>query len=152
MSEIESQGLSWENSDMSVHDLLHRAEEIAREAHKDQKRESGGPYIEHSQRIAESFSATEYEERIVSWLHDVIEDCPKWNYADLVEFPEEILLAIASVTRLPNESYLQFILRSAKNPLGCRVKMADIRDNLRDLKRSARRDKYELALHILTSA
>ncbi len=132
--------------------LVVRAEEIAREAHKDQKRDGGGPYIEHPRRIAESFAPIDYKERIVSWLHDVIEDCPEWNYADLVRegFPEEILLAISSVTRLPNESYLQFIVRSSNNLIGRMVKVADIRDNLtEDLKPSARRDKYELALHIL---
>ena len=71
------------------------------------------------------------EERIVAVLHDVCEDCPGWTFESLRGdgFSEEILAALDSVTKREGEAYEEFVLRAAANPIGRRVKLADLRDN-----------------------
>lgn len=44
-------------------------------------------------------------------------------------FSEEILAALDSVTKREGETYEEFALRAAINPIGRRVKLADLRDN-----------------------
>src|SRR5262245_41054517 len=81
---------------------------------------------------------TSAQERIVAVLHDVCEDCPGWTFERLrgEGFSEEILAALDSVTKREGEAYEQFALRAAANPIGRRVKLADLRDNS-DLSRIA---------------
>lgn len=40
-----------------------------------------------------------------------------------------VIAAIESVTRRPGESYEEFVERAAANPIGRRVKLADLEDN-----------------------
>jgi hypothetical protein len=71
-------------------------------------------------------------------------------------FSETVLRAIDAVTRRPEEDYEQFVRRAGVDPIGRRVKLADLRDNAdlsripqpseRDLERVA---KYERAIAIL---
>jgi hypothetical protein len=51
-------------------------------------------------------------------------------------FSEEIGVALKSVTKRNGETYEEFIRRSATNPIGVRVKLADLNDNC-DLSRIA---------------
>lgn len=55
---------------------LHRAIEIAAEAHRDQTDKAGAPYLLHPLRVMMSLDTD--EERIVGVLHDVVEDGPGW--------------------------------------------------------------------------
>ena len=63
-------------------------------------------------------------EMITGVLHDVLEDTP-WTEADLRRegFAEEILAALDCLTRWPGETYEDFILRVAGNPLARKVKL-----------------------------
>ena len=79
------------------------------------------------------------DERIVAVLHDVCEDCPCWTFDRLrVEgFPDHIIAALDSVTKRDGEDYEAFVRRAAANPIGRRVKLADLKDNC-DLSRISR--------------
>lgn len=69
-------------------------------------------------------------ERITAVLHDVVEDCGVTLETLRAEgFPEQVIEAVDSVTRRPEESYEAFVLRAASNPIGRRVKLVDLQDN-----------------------
>ena len=108
---------------------LERAIVIAAEAHAGITDKGGAPYILHPLRMM--MDLTSAEERIVAVLHDVCEDCPGWTFERLrgEGFSEEILAALDSVTKREGETYEEFALRAAVNPIGRRVKLADLRDN-----------------------
>lgn len=139
--------------------LLYKAKKIADKAHKGQKDRYGAPYIGHVMRVSNSGRTT--DEKIVGALHDLIEDCPDYDYDFLRAegFPEYILFAIKCLTKTsPDENYEDFILRTEKSPLSIAVKLNDLRDNMditrinrplneKDLKRL---NKYLKAYRYLT--
>ena len=113
---------------------LHRAIEIATEAHKGQFDKSGKDYIEHPLRVME-MGKTE-EEKIVGVLHDVVEDTP-WTFEMLEAegFSSEVIAALKCVTKISEkENYDDFIERIKKNPLAVAVKINDLTDNM-DIRR-----------------
>ncbi|QXI04005.1 HD domain-containing protein [Pseudomonas tensinigenes] len=107
---------------------LERAIAIAATAHAGQVDKGGAPYILHPLKVM--LRMTSLEERIVAVLHDVVEDC-EISLDDLRKegFSEEVLTAIASVTKVPGESYDDFVERAAQNPIGRVVKLADLEEN-----------------------
>jgi hypothetical protein len=134
---------------------LEHAIALAAKAHQGQVDKAGAPYILHPLRVM--LSLITVEERITAVLHDVIEDCgwsPEMLRAE--GFSETIIEAVDSVTRRTGESYEDFVLRAAANPVGRRVKLADLRDNC-DLSRIAaptQRDhervtKYHRAIELI---
>ena len=114
--------------------MLDKAIAIAAQAHLGQKDRVGAPYILHPLRVM--FRVQSEAEMIVAALHDVVEDCPAWDFDRLREegFSEEIIDAIDHVTRRDGETYEAFVDRSAGNELARRVKLADLEDNM-DIKR-----------------
>lgn len=144
---------------MTKEQLLYKAIKIADKAHKGQKDKYGAPYIGHVMRVCNSGRTT--DEKIVGALHDLIEDCPDYDYDFLRAegFPEYILFAIKCLTKTtPDENYDDFILRTEKSPLSVAVKLNDLRDNMdisrinrplteKDLKRL---NKYLKAYRYLT--
>jgi guanosine-3',5'-bis(diphosphate) 3'-pyrophosphohydrolase len=110
--------------------MLEKAIIIAAEAHKMQVDKSGKPYILHPLRVM--LNVETKDEMICAVLHDVIEDS-KVKPKDLLEkgFTVEIIEAILSVTKNPEDKdYFDFIERAKKNPIGRKVKIADLNDNL----------------------
>ena len=136
---------------------LERAIAIAAAAHEGQVDKGGAPYILHPLRVM--LRVNTLEERIVAVLHDVVEDCGI-SFDDLRNegFSETVLMAIASVTKVPGESYEAFVERAAQNPIGRVVKLADLEENS-DLSRIAqpswedleRVEKYRRAIGVLRS-
>jgi (p)ppGpp synthase/HD superfamily hydrolase len=136
---------------------LERAIAIAAAAHEGQVDKGGVPYILHPLKVM--LRVNTLEERIVAVLHDVVEDCGI-SFDDLRKegFSETVLSAIASVTKVPGESYEAFIERAAQNPIGRVVKLADLEENS-DLSRIAqpswedleRVEKYRRAIGVLRS-
>lgn len=134
---------------------LEHALVLATRAHAGQVDKGGEPYILHPLRVMLRLRTT--EERIAALLHDAVEDTP-WTLEDLARegFSETVLRAVDAVTRRPEEDYEQFVRRAGADPIGRRVKLADLRDNAdlsripqpseRDLERVA---KYERAIAIL---
>ncbi|MBY8959658.1 HD domain-containing protein [Pseudomonas sp. MIS38] len=114
---------------------LERAIAIAATAHAGQVDKGGAPYILHPLKVMLRMSTL--EESIVAVLHDVVEDCAI-SLDDLRKegFSEEVLSAIESVTKVPGESYEDFVERAAQNPIGRVVKLADLEENS-DLSRIA---------------
>ena len=109
--------------------MLERAIAIAVEAHSGQVDKAGSPYILHPLRVMLSLNSN--DERIVGVLHDVCEDCPGWDFDRLRRegFPEIIIDALCSVTKIEGESYEDFVLRASRNRIGKAVKIADLVDN-----------------------
>ena len=139
---------------------LERAIEIAVEAHKGVLDKGGNPYVLHPLRMM--FAVSNEEEKIVAVLHDVIEDSIDWEFERLEKegFSAAVIDALRSVTKITeDEDYDAFIERAMTNPIGRRVKIADLRDNLdvtrigelaeKDMKRI---NKYKKALARLTGA
>lgn len=136
---------------------LEHAIAIAAAAHEGQVDKGGAPYILHPLKVM--LRVNTLEERIVAVLHDVVEDCGV-SLDDLRKegFSETVLTAIASVTKVPGESYEAFVERAAQNPIGRVVKLADLEENS-DLSRIAqpswedleRVEKYRRAIGVLRS-
>ena len=140
---------------------LERAIEIAVIAHKGARDKAGEPYILHPLRMMMRVGSQ--TEKIVAILHDVIEDSQpphRWELDDLRRegFSEEVLTALDGVTRRADESYEEFVRRSAGNPVSRRVKIADLEDNM-DVRRIheltendvARLKRYMSAWRFLTN-
>ena len=86
---------------------IEKAYRIARDAHKDQKRKSGEPYIIHPLCVAIILADLERDKEtiIAGILHDVVEDTIM-SYDDLVqEFGEEVALLVDGVTKLTQISW-----------------------------------------------
>lgn len=142
---------------MLMTQTLERAIAIAATAHAGQVDKGGAPYILHPLKVM--LRMTTLEERIVAVLHDVVEDC-EISLDDLRKegFSEVVLSAIESVTKVPGESYEDFVERAAQNPIGRVVKLADLEENS-DLSRIAspswedleRIEKYRRAIGRLRS-
>lgn len=116
---------------MKKEELLAIAIKIASDAHCSQIDKASQPYVLHPLRVMFALDTT--EEKIVGVLHDVIEDTPiTYSYLEECGFKgeTEILDALKSVTREENETYDEFINRAALNPIGRKVKLADLDDNM----------------------
>ena len=112
---------------------LEQAIAVAVEAHKGQVDKYGQPYILHPLRVM--FRLESVVDKIVGILHDVVEDT-EMTFADLRQmgYSEEVIEALAGVTRRSDETYAAFVLRSRQHPISRRVKLADLEDNM-DLRR-----------------
>lgn len=109
--------------------MLNKAIEIANRAHKGQVDKAGAPYILHPLRV---MMAQENKiERICAVLHDVVEDS-EITLDDIREegFSEEIIEVLDCLTKRARESYNNFIGRILGNETACRVKLADLCDNM----------------------
>jgi (p)ppGpp synthase/HD superfamily hydrolase len=107
---------------------LEDAIQLAAKAHAGQLDKGNNPYILHPLRVM--LALDDLPSRITGILHDVIEDTP-YTLEDLsaLGYPESILQALDCLSRRKEESYEEFILRIKENPLACKVKLADLRDN-----------------------
>ena len=113
--------------------LLERAIALAVEKHAGQTDRVGAPYILHPLRVM--FRVEGDLDRTVAILHDVVEDTDV-TFDDLraMGFSEAVIAALDGVTRRDDETYEEFVERSAANPVSMRVKLADLEDNM-DLRR-----------------
>jgi len=138
--------------------MLNKAIAIAAKAHDGQVDKGGNPYILHPLRVmmnCESETA-----KICAVLHDVIEDT-NITLEDLKSkgFDDEIIATLDCLTKRKGESYNDFVSRVLPNELACRVKLADLADNM-DLTRiqnptaadEARIQKYKLAADRISDA
>ena len=109
--------------------MLNKAIEIANRAHMGQVDKAGEPYILHPLRVM--MTQVNEIERICAVLHDVIEDS-NVTFDDLrgEGFSEEIIEVLNCITKRPGESYDDFIDRILDNETACRVKLADLCDNM----------------------
>lgn len=110
-------------------ELREKAMQIAEKVHSSQVDKGGKPYINHPVRVERMCSRQ--EDRLVALLHDTVEDGDiASEYLLMVGFPQEVVDAVLSVSRKRGEDYFDFILRCKENPIGRRVKIADLKDNM----------------------
>lgn len=137
---------------------VEEAIELAVRAHHGQTDKYGQPYILHVLGVAGRCRSL--EEKIVAFLHDVVEDT-EHTFDDLrnLGFCERIIEAVECLTRRKGERYDSFVRRIAPNPLARAVKLADLEDNM-DVRRSNRQikekdsermEKYRKAWQYLSS-
>lgn len=120
---------SVKKSMMNFDELREKAMQIAIKVHKGQLDKGGNDYINHPVRVERR--CTCQEDRLVALLHDTIEDGDiTADYLLMQGFPREIVDAILSVSRNKDEDYFEFIQRCKANPIGRRVKICDLEDNM----------------------
>ena len=108
---------------------LQRAIEIAVQAHKDQTRSNGSPYILHPLRVMFKLAPIE-PLMIIGVLHDVVEDS-EVGFSDLkiAGFSTRIVRAVNVLTKtgIIYEDYIRIV---RCNELARKVKIADLEDNI----------------------
>lgn len=98
-------------------DFIIKAYNFAYEAHKDQKRESGEPYIIHPVEVACILCDLGLDSNTIAagLLHDVIEDT-QYTFDDLAkEFNQEVAYLVEGVTKLEKIKYKTLEERQADN-------------------------------------
>ena len=132
------------SSDIS---MIEKAYKIAYEAHKDQKRKSGEPYIIHPLCVALILAELELDKETIvgGILHDVVEDTVMTIDEIAREFSDEVALLVDGVTKLTQldlsqdkieiqaENLRKMFLAMAKDIRVILIKLADRLHNLRTL-------------------
>ena len=127
--------------------MVEKAYRIASEAHKDQKRKSGEPYIIHPLCVAIILADLELDKEtiIAGLLHDVVEDTVMTNEEIRAEFGEDVEHLVDGVTKLGQLSYdadkvevqgenlRKMFLAMAKDIRVIVIKLADRLHNMRTL-------------------
>lgn len=129
---------------------LDRAIEIALDAHAGQTDKAGEPYFLHCNRVAASVRGI--DEKIVAYLHDVVEKRERWTLERLKAegFSNAIVSAVDALTKRDDENEALFVRRAASNDLARAVKQADLKDNLQQaLANALDTAKYSDGLKIL---
>ena len=112
------------------------------------------PYIVHPERVAAAMAKLFPDNlvyQIVAWLHDVLEDTSVTR-EKLIELGigEESVVMVENLSRDPEDSYFDFIMKFRYLHMSRQVKIGDITDNMEDnLKEGSMKDKYRLARYAL---
>lgn len=127
--------------------MIEKAYKIAKEAHKDQARKSGEPYIIHPLWVGIILADLEMDKEtiVAGMLHDAVEDTDMTLDDITRDFGEEVTLLVDGVTKLGQLSYSQdklevqaenlrkMFLAMAKDIRVIIIKLADRLHNMRTL-------------------
>lgn len=161
-------------------DIFAKAYALATEAHKDDVRSNGDPYMTHvdaviigSFRIAFRYIETQklktdcIEEIItVAALHDVCEDHPDTpslsdvekmfltNTSAPLEAVCRIIQSVSAITKKPRgeELYGDYVTRVSTEAWSSIVKLADLSHNMSDLNPGNLLDKYDITYCVISAA
>ncbi|MDP2892067.1 MAG: bifunctional (p)ppGpp synthetase/guanosine-3',5'-bis(diphosphate) 3'-pyrophosphohydrolase [Bacillota bacterium] len=143
-------------------ELLKKAMEFAKNAHRDQKRQSGEPFFSHPYEVADILAelGLDMETIIAGLLHDVIEDTNITLDTLKDEFGPEIAKLVDGVTKLGHfefktkeeeqaESLRKMLLAMAKDIRVILIKLADRLHNMRTLEYFEEKKRKEIATETL---
>ena len=143
-------------------DMLLRAYDFAREAHRSQKRASGEPYFIHPCAVAEILVdlGLDAETIAAALLHDVIEDTSATEDTVRENFGEEVLSLVAGVTKLDKivfksqeeeeaENFRKIFIAMAKDIRVIIIKLADRLHNMRSLNFLSKERQQKMARETL---
>ena len=127
--------------------LIRKAYELAADAHKDQRRRSGEPYIIHPLCVALILANLEMDKETIigAILHDIVEDTEITLEQVAEQFGDEVALLVDGVTKLTQlswnadkveiqaENLRHMLLAMAKDIRVILIKLADRLHNMRTL-------------------
>jgi len=125
--------------------LLLKAVGFIIDAHKEQIRKSGEPYIKHPIEVAKILADLKMDSAVVvtGLLHDVVEDTEHSNKEIQEKFGTEIAEMVDSVTKISNiqkgidrtaQTFKKFLAYISKHPQIVAIKLADRLNNMYTLK------------------
>jgi guanosine-3',5'-bis(diphosphate) 3'-pyrophosphohydrolase len=122
-----------------------RAYEVAEQAHEDQRRRSGDPYITHPLAVTTILAelGMDITTLVAALLHDTVEDTKQTLDSIRVEFGDDVAHLVDGVTKLDKvqfgdaaeaETIRKMVVAMARDPRVLVIKLADRLHNMRTLR------------------
>lgn len=119
-----------ESKDEKGMSALERAVELATRRHAGQADKAGQPYLLHLLRVMHQVEGDIAKQAAV--LHDVLEDTDA-TADELLRagIDPQAVSVVQRLTRGEGDSYWEYVVRIAEDPIARQIKMADLNDNYR---------------------